>query len=196
MELSIVRGYVRTLINDQLKTNGHDVENFDTSYIFRISEDFPVADSLTVKKNGTLLDSSDWSFDEDTNEVTIDIQESGNDLVEDDIIELLYFYYAKYSNDEIDGYISGALLYFTQYRYKKTFEIDGTEIVAINEEEPSTQEAHIIALVTAIHIDPQNITLRTPDITRSAVENLSKTEQISRIFRNFNRFVGELSFLE
>lgn len=196
MEISIVRGFVRTLLNDQLRLDGHDIESFDTSHVFRASEDFIDSDTLIVKRNGDVLDEGDWSFDVDTNEVTIDIQASGDDLVEGDTVELLYSFYSKYSDNELNGYISGALLYFTQYRYQKVFEIDDDEIVSVNDENPTTAESHIIALVSAVHIDPQNINLRTPDITRSATENLSKSDQIARIFTNFNRFVGMLSFLE
>lgn len=196
MDISKVRTYVRTLINDQKRKDGHDIESFDNSYVFHVSEDFIDSDTLIVKKNGELLSVSDWSFDADTNEVTIDILESGQDLVTGDNIELIYNYYAKYSDDELDGYISGSLLYFTEHRYKKTFDISSDEIVAINDQEPTVEESHIIALVTAVHIDPQNVTLRTPDITRSATQNLSKKDQISKIISNFQRFVGFLTFLE
>ena len=196
MELSKIRLWVRQLINDMSRKDGHDVFQYDSSSVFHVSEDYP--DELTIKvyKNGTLLFNADWDYDSDTNQVTIDVVASGNDLVTGDDVEITYDYFAKYSNDEIDGYISGALLYFTEFRHYKTYEINGTDVVACNNEVPTIEESHLIALVTAIHINPDNINLRTPDISKTGSQNKSKKDQIADTITRWQRSLGNISFLE
>lgn len=196
MELLKIRKWIRQLINDQQKTDGHVVEQYDSDNRFLIPVDFPDETSIKVLKNGTELAESEWSYNSDTNVVTIEPTISGTDLVKGDDIEITFNYYAKYSDNELDGYIEGALLYFTEFRYKKIFEISGTTIVAENELDPTTSEGHLIALVTAIHINPDNITLRTPDITKTGSQNKSKKDQISETITRWQRTLGTIQFLE
>jgi hypothetical protein len=196
MQLSQIRSWVRQLIGDTRKTDGHDVFQHDSSSVYNLSEDFIDDTSIKVYKNGILLLNADWDYNSDTNQVTIDIVASGQDLVTGDDVEITYNYYAKYSDNELDDYISGAILYFTEFRHCKTYMIDEEEVVAENNLNPTTEEGHLIALVTAIHIDPQNITLRTPDITRSATQNKSKKDQIIDTITRWQRNFGTISFLE
>jgi hypothetical protein len=196
MTLSQLRTWIRQLLNDQRKKDGHDVFQFCSSSVFNISEDFIDSTSIKVYKNGTLLLNADWDYDSDTNQVTIDIIASGQDLITDDDVEITYNYYAKYSDEELDGYIEGALLYFTEFRHSKTYMIDEDEVVSCNDEDPTTEEGHLIALVTAIHIDPQNINLRTPDITRSGTQFKSKKDQIIDTITRWQRTLGKIQFLE
>lgn len=196
MELSKIRSWIRGLINDLSRKDGHDVFQYDSSSVFYISEDYPDDTTIKVYKNGVLLLNTDWDYDSDTNQITIDIVASGEDLITGDDVEITYDYFAKYSNDELDGYIDGALLYFTEFRHNKTYELNGTDVVAENNENPTTEEGHLIALVTAIHINPDNINLRTPDISKSGSQFKSKKDQIADTITRWQRSLGNIQFLE
>lgn len=200
MLISKITRWVRQLIGDILRNDGLDPFIYDGNDTFRLSESNVVESSITVYLQGEVLSAGNWSYNSDTNEVVIDITESGILLVNDDIIEITYNFYCKYSDVEISGYIEGSLLYFTEARYCKTFEVDDEDnplnILAVNGIDPTTEEGHLIALVTAIHINPDNQTIRTPDLTISGKQFKSKKEQITNTIARFSRFVGSLEFLE
>lgn len=201
MELSTVRKWVRQLINDQQRIDGHDVFEFDSSMVFKLSEDFINEETIIVKINGETLDEANWVFDPETNQVTIDIEETGEALVKRDTVEIIFSYYGKYSDLELNGWIEGSLLFFTEFRHPKTFVMDDSDeenpvLTVENGAEISTDEGHIIALVTAININPDNINLRTPDITKTGSQNKSKKDQIAETITRWKRFVGSLTFLE
>lgn len=108
-----------------------------------------------------------------------------------------FSYYSRYSDSEITEYIRGSLVYFTKRRYKKTFYLNSSNaVVALNGANPTTEEGNIIAIVTAINIDPKNTTVRTPEFTISSVENKSRSEQINEVFDQFLRSYGTVSFLQ
>lgn len=191
--------WIRQLIDDQTKTDGRDVFEYNgTDNTFPLSEDFPDITSFTVLRNDTELASTEFTYDSDTNEMDVTLTGSGEALVEEDIIDIRYNYYLKYSDAEIKGYIEGSLLYFTEFRHSKIFEYDTDRdrVVTINGVNPTTAEAHLIALITAVNINPDNVTLRLPEITRTAVQNKSKKEQISEILSRWQRFVGSIEFIE
>lgn len=198
MDISKLITWIRVLIKDQKMNDGHDIFEYDSFSTFNLSEDFIDSTSIIVHLNGEQLDTDDWSYNSTTNQITIDLQGSGNILVTDDFIEIFYSYYSKYSDSEIEGYISASLLYWSQYKINRVFSIDESDniVVAENSENPTTSEGHIIALISAILISPNNIRINTPDISQTGVETLSKSEQINHVFFNYKRFVGSLSFLE
>lgn len=199
MEVTNIIRWVRQLISDQTRTDGRDVFEYNgTDNTFAISEDFIDSSTITVTRNDTALDSLDFSYDSDTNIVTVAPIGTGNELVTNDIIDIRYNYNAKYSDTELKGFIEGCLLYFTEFRHDKIFEYDSERerVLTINGINPTTEEGHLIALVTAIHINPDNVTLRLPEITRSAIQNKSKKEQISEVISRWKRFVGNIQFIE
>jgi len=196
MDISKIIRWIRQLINDQEKPDGYEAFEFDTDNIFSLSEDFIDEDSITVFKNGTEISDLYFSFDPDSNQVEINLP-TGDELVKEDLIEIKYSYFAKYSNTEIAGYIEGSLLYFVEFRYKKIFEVNSeSKVVAINDSNPTTEEGYMIALVTSVHIRPDNKVTRIPDITISGSQNKSKKDQIAEIITRWTSFVGSLSFLE
>ena len=65
-----------------------------------------------------------------------------------------------------------------------------------NDFNPNREEADLIALITAIDIDPQNINIKTRDFQISATEQMSKSEQIDKVFQQFDRGYISLDFLE
>jgi len=110
---------------------------------------------------------------------------------------LKFGYYAKYSDSELTSYIESTLAYFVQKRYKKLFVMNSNdEIITYNGINPTKNEEMIIARITAIMIEPQNVNIRTKGMSISAVENMSKSEQIDRVFADWLRTIGNISFTE
>ena len=189
---------IRGLIKDLLKTTGRDAFEYDTDSSFSLSENYVSSSGMKVYQNGSELSSSDWSYSATTNKVTITPVTSGVSLTKGDNILITYSYYEKYSDTEITSYIKSNLTRFTQKKYKKTFYMnDSDEVVTLNGENPNDEESDIIALITSIDIDPQNINVRIGnDFTISATENKSKSQLINEVFNEFNRSYGIIEFLE
>lgn len=188
--VSSVTTIIRGLNDDQLRIDGRDPYIYSTDNVFTLSEDFISESTIAVFVNGSQLGSGDFSYDSDNNQVTIT-----SSLSADDNILIKYSYYKKYSDAEIQGYLESSLVYFPQYQYKKTFEInDSDEIVAVNCVAPTTDELYFIATIASILIDPQNVRINIPDLSLSAKRDNSDQDQIKIAFRNFKNFIGKIDF--
>jgi hypothetical protein len=184
---------IRGLIRDNLQSDGQDVFVYDTATNFKLSE--PYVDSSTIKvyKNGILLTiTSQYTYSSVTNRVTIIAA-----LVKNDNIIITYSYYARYSDTELQKYIKANLIWFTKKRYKKYFYMNASnEVVSLDGINPTDEEGDIIAMITAIDIDPKNIKISTKEFNVSPVENKSRTDQIDDVFANFQRSFGSIGFEE
>lgn len=193
-----IREKIRGLIKDLQRTDGRDAFQFEGDNEFSLSENYVCSTGMKVFINDIEISEDDWTYNEETNKVIISPVTSGLALMEGDDIVIKYSYYEKYSNSELNGYIKSNLVRFSVRRYKKTFYMnDFSQVVTVNGENPSNEEGDIIAIITAIDIDPQNINVKIgQDFTVSATENKSKTEQINNIIDQFTRSFGTISFLE
>lgn len=188
---------IRGIIKDIQKTNGKNAFDYDSDSSFKLSEENASATGINVYQNTTLMSTDDWSYNSDTNEVTITPVTSGVSLTKNDNIIITFNYYDKYSDTEITSYIKANLARFTQKRYSKTFYMnDSNEVVNSSGENPTEKEGNVIALITAIDIDPQNVKIRTPDFTIDASESKSKSQQIDDILNQFMRNFGDVDFME
>jgi len=189
--ISVIRG----LIDDQQRTDGRDSYIYETDNIFTLTEDFISESTITVFQNGTQIASQDFSYNSNNNQITIVFISSGLSLNADDNILIKYNYNKKYSDAEIQGYLESSLAYFPMYQYKKTFEVNtNNEVVAINDLDPTINELYIIAQITSILIDPQNVKIAIPDLSMSAKRDKSDQEQIKEVFAHFKDFVGTIDF--
>lgn len=187
--IATITKYVRGLIHDNL---AHARDSFvylgDTR--FHLSEDFPVEATITLFKNGTEL-TVGWSYDSSTNDVYIDV--TG---VVDDVIEVVYDYYGKYSDAEIKGYIESALSYFSEYHFAKVFAIDDDDVVVeldtgtLTSNIPTSRELRFIARITGLLINPDNKDIKTSEITIITKGSKSREELISDAFSKYMRYVG------
>lgn len=181
---------IRGLIKDTSATV-RNVFEYDTDASFKLSEPRIKASSIKVYKNGEEVASADFSYNDETNKVTIT-----EELTKGDMITIFFECYEKYSDAEITSYIESNLVRFTQKRYKKTFVVEDDEIVDEDGEEPTISEQNVIAIITAIDIDPQNVEIRTRDFTVTATENKSKSDQINEVFAQFDRGFISLDYFE
>lgn len=183
---------IRGLIKDILRTDGRNAFEYDNDNSFSLSENYVESSEMNVYKNGTEL-TTGWSYSSTTNKVTITAT-----LTKGDNIIVTFSYYNKYSDTEIINYINSNLTRFTQKKYKKTFYMNSNdEVVTLDGINPTEEEANIIALITAIDIDPQNINIRIGnDFTVSATEKKSKSELIDDILNEFGKSYGFIKYLE
>ena len=183
---------IRGLVQDLLNTDGRNFFEYDSDNSFHLGEDRVSSTGMKVYQNGTELDTDDWTYNSDTNKVTIT-----STLTKGDSIIIIFNYYNKYSDSEIQSYIQANLARFVEKRYKKTFYLnDSNEIVTLDGINPTVEEGNIISLITAIDIDPQNIDINLPDFKLTAKESQSKREQIDEVFSNWLRNFGTLDFME
>jgi len=188
---------IRGLIKDLSSSDGRNTFEYTSDTSFKLSENRISSSSIIVYQNGTVLPATEWSYNSDTNKVTISMVSSGYSLTSGDAIMITYSFYEKYSDTEITSYISSNLTRFTQKRYKKRFYLSSSdEVLTDNGENPTRSEGDVIAIITAIDIDPQNIDIRTRDFTISSTENQSKSDQINYVFNQFARGYISLDFLE
>ena len=188
---------IRGLIKDLSSSDGRNSFEYVSDTSFKLSENRISSSSIIVYQNGTVLPATEWSYNSDTNKVTITMVSSGYSLTSGDAIIITFDFYEKYSDAEITSYITSNLTRFTQKRYSKRFYMNSSdEIVSDNGVNPTRSEGDLIALITAVDIEPQNIDIRTRDFTISATENKSKSELINDIFIQFARGYISLDFLE
>ena len=186
--ITIIRG----LIKDLSKSNGRNSFVYKSDASFKLDNDRVSSSTIIVYVNGTDITDSNWGFDPDTNKVTIT-----SSLTVDDDIMITFDYFEKYSDTELTSYIKSNLARFTQYRYKKRFYMNSSdEIVTDNGANPTRSEGDLIAIITSIDIDPQNINISTRDFNISATEKKSKSELMHDTFAQFNKAYISLDFLE
>jgi len=186
---------IRGLVKDQNKNDGRDAYDYLGDDKFTLSESFVDADSIVAYQNGNVIDSANYSYNEDTNQVEFDFVSSGEGFVTNDTVMITYGYYKKYSDTEITGYLSSSFPYFQMHRYNKVFVIDSNEnIQTLNGIKPSIKELYFMCIIAAILIDPQNIEINTPEFRLTANRKDSDQEQIAKAFAHFRKFVGSLEF--
>ena len=189
-----IRRIVRSLLRDQLQTDGRKSYTYQGIAVFTLPDDFPDSSTITVYKNGVALSASDWTYSSTNNTVTISAS-----LTTNDAILITYHYYDKYSDTELLGYIESSLALFAERNYEKLFILnsDRNAVVTYNGINPTLAECYAICVVTAINIDPKNIDIRTKEFSISAEENKSKSELLDEAFQKFTgSFLGEFSFDE
>jgi len=196
--VSFIKRIVRSLLRDQLQTDGRKSYTYQGIAVFTLPDDFPDSSTITVYKNGVALSVSDWTYSSTNNTVTISAS-----LTTNDAILITYHYYDKYSDTEILNYVEASLAIFANYSYPKTFLLNTNRdaVVTYNGINPTLTECYQIAVITSINIDPRNIDIRTKEFSISAEEKKSKSELFGEAFQKFGLaggglFLGEFSFDE
>ncbi len=175
---------VRYLINDNLETQT-DIFTYANSDVFTLTE-ANVSAITSVSKNDVALGSGDYSFDSSTNKLTLT---SGVGLA-GDTIEIIYTMYSNYSDTEITNYIYSALIYLSINKYYN-FVVESSTFYP----EPEDSEKNLIAMVTAIKMNPSNQTIRLPDISIQVQKDLPTDEKIRKAIADFKFDTGGKFFV-
>jgi len=177
--LSSVITKVRALIDDALK-NGREVHTYVSSKIFTLTESNVSAISA-VTNNGAALDSGEsYSYSSTTNKITM-----VGTFAAGDEFEFAYTYYAKYSDTELTDWIRASLVYLSLYDDCKDFELeDDGESSYYFEPTPSNKELDLIAMVTAILINPDWSEYKLPNVTVKFPRTQDKETRIARLIKS------------
>ena len=182
--LATLRTKIRALIAD-ISSSSFETFTFATSSIFTISQENITITS--VLKDGVELGSGTYSFDDDTNKITItETLTSGN------VIEVDFTFYDK-STTELNEYIRAALVWLSVFSYCETdFELEDTYITPT----PENKELDLIAIIASILIKPNYTQYSLPNLKVVYPRNLSKDEKIRRIIQSYQQGLGVISILE
>ena len=184
--ISELRTKVRALSEDLSKKQTETFTYSSGDKVFVLQEDNP--DSITsVTKNGVALGSGDYSFDTDTNELTITAT-----LASGDVIVVKYVYY-KYSSSEIDEYIRASLTWISIYSHCDTdFEFELGDIFPT----PSSTEEDLISIISSILIRPNYSEYKLPNLTVKYPRTMDKETKIQKIIERFYIGLGINGILE
>ena len=183
--LDTIKIKIRALVKDFMKS---DVETFEylTSLIFTLAES-NIVNITAVLRNGIALGSGDYNFDSTTNKITISVS-----LTSDDIIEVDYTY-QKYSDTELDSYITSALVWMSIYAYVEgDYELEDEEIIPT----PANKTVDLISIIASILIQPDYIQYSLPNLTVRYLRTMTKEEKIEKIVNRFSRGLGASDVLE
>jgi hypothetical protein len=185
--MTTIENKIRDIVGATLRTDGVTVVEYLTSKVFTL-EDSNVA-SATIKcyKNGTLWASANYSYNSDNNKVTV----TGT-LAVSDILEFTYSYYEKYSITILDRYIKASIINLSTEKYK-TFTVKTDDIIFPT---PSEEEENLIAIIASILMGSNIKNYRTPEITITFNDNMSKEDKITRVIKKFKSLAGYATHID
>ena len=169
--LSEIRVKIRALVPDLSK---NDFETFvyqsgDTIFILSESN---INSILKITKNGTELGTGEYSYDSTNNEVEILVALSANDVI------IVKYNYYKYSNTELNEYIRASLVWISIFgSCSEDYELEDDDIVPT----PCNMHTDLIALISAILIQPDYTSYRLPNIQVTYSRKMPKEERIKRL---------------
>lgn len=192
MESIIIK--LRDAIDDGLKPTTDSVE-FVTSKIFTLSEANVDSTSLLIYKNGVLFPSvttdippvTNWTYSSVNNKVTVLTA-----LVAGTSLEFTYNAYARYSDNELRGYIRAALGYLAIDKYKTFVSRSDNTIYPT----PSELEEYLISFIASVLIKDSIGSYKTPEITINFNDKQSKEDKIRTAIIQFQKTYGALTYVD
>jgi len=169
--LNEIRVKIRALVPDLSK---NDFETFtyksgDTIFILAESN---INTILKVTKNGNELGTGDYNYDSTTNELEILVALSAGDVI------IVNYSYYKYSNTELNEYIRASLVWISIWgSCEEDYELEDDEIIPT----PSNMHIDLMALISAILIQPDYTSYRLPNIQVNYSRKMPKEERIKRL---------------
>ena len=149
--VSTITTIVRAIISD-FSVLRSDIFTYTNSNVFTLTED-----NISSISDVTINDVSSgvtYTFDSTHNKVTV-----SSSLTTSDTVEIAYNCTENYSDTEIENYISSALVQISIHNYAN-FEIINSTVFP----EPSLKEKNLIASITAVLMEPNNLSISLPGI--------------------------------
>ncbi len=178
---------IRDIVGDTLRTDGVTAVEYTISKIFNLEDSNVVSNTIQCYKNGTLWASANYSYNSTTNKVTV----TGT-LSSGDILEFTYSYYEKYSVTILDRYIKSSIINLSMENYK-TFTVKPDNIIFPT---PTEVEENLIAIVASILMGNNIKTYRTPEVTITFNDNMSKEDKITRVVKRFKSIAGYATHID
>ena len=184
--LETIRAKIRALVEDFLKSD-FEIFEYTNSTIFTLAESNII--SITkVLKNGSDLGSAEYSYDSTTNKIEILVS-----LIQEDKIEVDYTYY-KYSDTELTGYATSALVWISIFAYESEIDYEVEEDYIYPT--PDNKTLDLISLISSIIIKPDYSIYRLPNLTVRYPRTMTKEEKIEKLIMRFNSGLGVSDVLE
>jgi len=167
---------IRTLIADNLTTIT-DIFTYENSKVFSLTENNVSA--VTEVYVNDVSSAVTYSYSSTANKVTIT-----SSLNTGDTVKIEYSAYQNYSDSEITAYIQAALIHLSINNYYN-FEYDSTT----DDIYPSLQskEENLVAIVTSLLINPDNRTIRLPDLTINLPNDLPTDQKIAKTIARYKK---------
>ena len=181
-----LRTRLRALIEDLSKkdTETFTYESGDT--VFTLQEE-NINTVTSVTKNGVVLGSGDYTFDSDTNELTISVALSANDII---IVKYTYY---KYSDTELDEYMRASIVWLSIFDVSENdYEMEDDDIYP----EPDGRTNDLIALIASILIKPDWTEYKLPNLTVRYNGRIPKEDRIEKLINRFTLGIGVNDVLE
>jgi len=184
--LAEIKTKIRGLIED-LEKSGFEYFTYTTSAIFRLAEE-NITSLTSVLLNGEELETGEYSFDSDTNKITITV----TGLSSSDIIEVNFKYY-KYSDTELQEFIRSALVWISMFGHsERDYELEDNTIYPV----PENRDEDLIALIASILIKPDYTTYRLPTVTVIYGGRMPKDQKIQKLLSRYTFGLGITGVLE
>ena len=169
--LSSITTLVRYLIGDTSTSQSPgDMYTYDNSSVFTLTES-NVSSVSAVYKNDVELESGTYSYDSTRGTVTVSASLSSGDT-----IEIRYSYYPNYSDTELQNYVQAAIIHLSLNNFYN-YTISDDKIFP----DPTPSEQRLIAIVTALLVEPDNKTYRLPDLTINVPKDLPLHDKIRKV---------------
>lgn len=130
---------------------------------------------------------ANYSYNSNNGKVTV----TGN-LTAGDSLEFNYNAYSKYSDNELRGYIRSALGYLAVSQYKTYVSRSDNNVYPT----PTVNDEYLIALIAAIIIKGSISSYKTPEISITFNNKMSKEDMITLTIRQFSKVFGVLKYVE
>lgn len=130
---------------------------------------------------------ANYAYSSTTGKVTV----TGN-LTAGDVLEFIYNAYAKYSDNELRGYIRSAFGYLSMEKYK-TFVARADNTIYPT---PSQAEVYLISFIASVIIKGSISSYKTPEISITFNDKVSKEDKIRQVVRQFSKVFGVLVYVD
>lgn len=130
---------------------------------------------------------ANYSYSSTNGKLTV----TGN-LTAGDSLEFTYNAYSKYSDNEIRSYIRSAFSYLSMEKYK-TFVARSDNTVYPT---PSQDEIYLISFIVSVLIKDSISAYKTPEISITFNDKVSKEDKIRQVIRQFSKVFGVLDYVE
>jgi len=174
---------VRYLIGD-ISSIEKDIFTYGSSAVFTLSEENIIA--ISAVSVNDIESGVTYTFDSDTNKVTIT-----SSITSGDTVTIDYTYYPNYSANEIESAIRSSLVHLSVNNFYD-FIVEEDDAVY---PEPDTRETNLIAMITSILLEPNNVSYSLPDVKITSPDNLSTSDKIRKTIAIYKKNSHGVFFL-
>ena len=177
MSITTIKTKIRQIIDDN-STNETDIFTYENSKTFTLTESNALA-ITDVLVNGTSSNVIYTSTSTSPKKVII-----SSSLTAGDTVQIDYTCYRNYSETELLNYIQSALVHLSINNYNE-FEYDATDDTIYPDLELA--EENLVAIIAATLINPDNKSLRLPNISINVPTDYPVNMKIAKLIGTFKR---------